>query len=65
MISDHVISMPDVGISLKPPGIHTIALPPSTSFRQALLDLLLSGVYLHPTDPGPGGTSDTRPPVQG
>jgi hypothetical protein len=73
MISDHVISMPDKWeypwFAAWDLAFHTIALAAvDVDFAKQQLDLLLSGVYLHPTGQIPAyewNFSDTNPPVQG
>jgi hypothetical protein len=73
MISDHVISMPDKWeypwFAAWDLAFHTIALAAvDIDFAKQQLDLLLSGVYLHPTGQIPAyewNFSDTNPPVQG
>jgi Glycosyl hydrolase family 63 C-terminal domain len=73
MISDHVISMPDKWeypwFAAWDLAFHTIALAAvDVDFAKQQLELLLSGVYLHPTGQIPAyewNFSDTNPPVQG
>jgi hypothetical protein len=73
MISDHVISMPDKWeypwFAAWDLAFHTIALAAvDVDFAKQQLDLLLSGVYLHPTGQISAyewNFSDTNPPVQG
>src|SRR5271167_4171559 len=73
MISDQIISMPDKWeypwFAAWDLAFHTIALSTvDVDFAKQQLDLLLSGVYLHPTGQIPAyewNFSDTNPPVQG
>ena len=73
MLSDHVISMPDKWeypwFAAWDLAFHTIALGTvDVDFAKQQLDLLLLGVYLHPTGQIPAyewNFSDVNPPVQG
>ena len=73
MISDHVISMPDKWeypwFAAWDLAFHTIALSTvDIDFAKQQLDLLLAGVFLHPTGQIPAyewNFSDVNPPVHG
>ena len=73
IISDHVISMPDKWeypwFAAWDLAFHTLALSSvDIDFAKQQLNLLLEGVYLHPTGQIPAyewNFSDTNPPVQG
>ena len=74
MISDHVISMPDKWeypwFAAWDLAFHTICALPTVDidFAKQQLDLLLSGLYLHPTGQIPAyewNFSDVNPPVHG
>ena len=73
MISDHVISMPDKWeypwFAAWDLAFHTIALATvDVDFAKQQLDLLLVGLYLHPTGQIPAyewNFSDVNPPVHG
>jgi hypothetical protein len=73
MISDHVISMPDKWeypwFAAWDLAFHTIALSTvDIDFAKEQLDLLLAGLYLHPTGQIPAyewNFSDVNPPVHG
>jgi hypothetical protein len=73
MISDHVISMPDKWeypwFAAWDLAFHTIALSTvDVDFAKQQLDLLLAGVFLHPTGQIPAyewNFSDVNPPVHG
>ena len=71
MISDHVISMPDKWeypwFAAWDLAFHTLALAPvDVDFAKQQLDLLLIGLFLHPTGQIPAyewNFSDVNPPV--